>query len=295
MNTCVVTGSSGLVGRELVSCVLARGYRVHAWQRGPLATTHDRLSATRFVLGERSRLELARDLAGVESLVHCAWDLDAFAWKDIERVNVRGSMALFEAAREAGVAKLVFVSSVSAYAGCDTRYGRAKLAVEEAVRGLGGVSVRPGIVHGDTRAGVFGRLWNSVGARFVPLVDGGRQKLLLIHRTDLAAAIERMLATYPRWSGRTIVLGHPDAMTMRALLDTLARARGRTITFVPVPGRLLYAGLRAAESMGVRLRFRSDSLKTLFGPDPVVVRSEIDEIGIRLRSLSESLEAGVTA
>jgi nucleoside-diphosphate-sugar epimerase len=291
MATYVVTGGSGLVGRELVALLLERGHRVQAWQRTPAAASHERLVSKRFALGQALVPELERELSGVDAVVHAAWDLEPFSWADIERVNVHGSIALFEAARRAGVSKLLFVSSVSAYDGCKSLYGRSKLAVEGAVRGLGGVSVRPGVVHGDPGAGVYGRLWHSSGGRIVPLVDGGRQKLLLVHKRDLAAVIERVLADYSRWSGRTVVVGHPAAESLRSLLEKMARARGNTPTFVSVPGKFLYAGLRAAERAGLRLRFRSDSLVTLFGPDPVVVRAELDEIGVPLRSLDDALGA----
>lgn len=295
METCVVTGSNGLVGRELVALLLERGYQVRAWQRAPLAPGHRSLSGSRFVLGERSVDELHRELEGVDSIVHCAWDLAPFSWAEIERINVQGSIALFEAARRAGVGKLLFVSSVSAYPGCESLYGRSKLAVESAVRGLGGISIRPGIVHGDPTSGVFGRLWNSTNARWVPLVDGGRSKLVLIHKRDLATAIERMLVDYDRWRGRTPVLGHSETMSLRALLERMARARGRHITFVPIPGRTLYLGLRVTETLGLRLRFRSDSLRTLLGPDPVVNPEELREIGVPFRSLDDALNPGAAS
>jgi len=291
METCVVTGSNGLVGRELVARLLERGYRVNAWQRSQVEQSHPHLGSSRFVLGDASPTEWERALIGTDALVHCAWDFVPSTWEEIERVNVRGATALFEAARRAAVRKLVFVSSVAAYPGCDTLYGKAKLAVEDPVRDLGGVSIRPGLVHGDPNAGVYGRLWKSANARWVPLVDGGRRKFLLIHKQDLAAAIERILVDYDRWRGRILTVGHPDLVSLRALLERMARAQNHKVTFVPIPGNVMYLGLRTAETLGVRLRFRSDSLKNLLGPDPVVVRAEIDELGVPLRSIDEALAA----
>jgi nucleoside-diphosphate-sugar epimerase len=287
----VVTGSSGLVGRELVARLLERGYRVRAWQRVHVEQSHPRLDSARFVLGESSPAELDGALSGVDALVHCAWDFEPSSWEAIERANVQGSTTLFDAARRAGVTKLVFVSSVAAYPGCETLYGKAKLAVEAFVRELGGVSIRPGLVHGDPNAGVYGRLWKSTRARWVPLVDGGRRKFLLIHKQDLATAIERVLVDYERWNGRVLTIGHPDLVSLRALLDRMARAQNRQVTFVPVPGNVMYLGLRTVETLGVRLRFRSDSLKNLLGPDPVVSRQDLDELGVPLRSIDEALGA----
>ena len=45
-------------------------------------------------------------------------------------------MALLDAARAAGVGRVLFVSSISAYDGCRSAYGRGKLRVETAVAAL---------------------------------------------------------------------------------------------------------------------------------------------------------------
>ncbi len=291
METCIVTGSSGLIGRELVAVLLERGYRVRAWQRSDLPGRREHLERASFALGTTSPADLERAMEGSDAIVHCAWDFEPVSWADIERVNVRGSIDLFEAAARAGVRKLIFLSSVSAYSGCASRYGRSKLAVEDAVQKLGGISVRSGMVHGDFGAGAFGRLWKSAAARWVPLVDGGRQKLLLIHRRDLAIAIETMLSHFDDWRGRTVVLAHPEPVTLRALVERAASEQGREAHFVSVPGRVLYSGLRMVEALGLRFSFRSDSLLTLLGPDPVVTREDLERLGVPLRSLDEALRA----
>jgi len=284
----VVTGASGLVGRELVDVLVAGGRPVRAWQRSA-ASVRPGVEYTSVELGRVPDAELERALAGAGAFVHCAWDLCASTWEEIERVNVRGSIAWFEAAARAGVGKLIFVSSISAYPGCRSMYGRAKLMVEEAVARLGGVSVRPGIVHGDPSAGVFGRLWDSTDAAWIPLIDGGRQKLLTVHKHDLVRAIERILTDYDRWRGRVVAMGHPQLVTLRAMLERIARARGRTPRFVSVPGGVVLLALRSAEALGLRLQFRSDSLVTLRGADPVVEPNALAELGVSMRSLDDAL------
>jgi nucleoside-diphosphate-sugar epimerase len=284
---CVVTGASGLVGRELVDVVAGTGRRVIAWQRSaPSAARPPAVKSIEYrsvELGVTANADLDRVLAGVDAFIHCAWDLQAGTWAEIERINVRGSIGWFERAAHAGVKKLIFVSSVSAYPGCRSMYGRSKLLVEDAVTRLGGISVRPGIVHGDPSAGVYGRLWKSTNASVVPLIDGGHQKMLTIHRRDLALAIERLLVDYERWRGRVLVLGHPQLVTMRGLLEDIARSRGRSLRFVSVPGVAVMLALRSAEALGLKLQFRSDSLVTLRGPEPLVDAKMLEALGVTIR------------
>ena len=292
MEICIVSGASGLVGRELADVFVASGRPVRAWQRSP-AEARANVEHARMELGVTPGADVARALAGAGVFVHAAWDLDAATWPEIERLNVRGSIAWFEAAARAGVGKLVFVSSVSAYPGCRSMYGRSKLLVEDAVARLGGVTVRPGVVCGDASRGVFGRLWNSTDAAWIPLIDGGRQNLLTVHRRDLACAIEHIVSDYERWRGRVVAVGHPQLVTLRDMLERMARVRGRTPRFVPVPGGLVMLGLRSAEAVGLRLRFRSDSLLTLQGPDPVVEQKLLGELGVSFRSLDDALASSL--
>ncbi len=290
MERCIVTGASGLVGRELTDMLIAKGRLVQAWQRSvPPVSRRDGVEFHAFALGGEITSEMERALADASVFIHCAWDLEVATWADIERINVRGSIDWFRAAARAGVKKLIFVSSVSAYPGCQSMYGRSKLLVEEVVTGLGGVNIRPGIVHGDPSAGVYGRLWHSTNAPLVPLIDGGDQKLLTIHKNDLAEAVDRVIADYDGWAGRVVVLGHPQLVTMRELLQHIAHFRGRNIRFVRAPGAAVMLALRSAEALGLRLKFRSDSLVTLRGPDPIVDEKALARLDVPFRSLYETL------
>jgi len=288
---CVVSGASGLVGREVVAQLVRTGHDVRAWRSSAASASSSPVRYQQVRLGETPVADIERLFSGVDAFVHCAWDLQVATWRDIERVNVNGSIAWFQAAARAGVGKLIFVSSVSAYNGCRSMYGNSKLRVEAAVSGLGGVNVRPGIVHGDPGAGVYGRLWQSTSASFIPLIDGGHQHMLTVHREDLALAINRILDDYAHWKGRTIVLGHPELVTLRGMLERMLEARRRRARFVTVPSRPVLLALRCAERAGARLSFRSDSLLTLMGDEPQVDRGVLQELKIPFRSLDDALKS----
>jgi len=288
---CVVTGASGLVGREIAAQLARAGHEVRAWRNSAASSPSSNLEYSQVRLGGTPIAEVERLLAGADAFIHCAWDLEVATWGDIERVNVNGSIAWFEAAARAGVKKLVFVSSVSAYAGCRSLYGGSKLRVEAAVSGLGGVNVRPGIVHGDPNAGVYGRLWQSTSASVIPLIDGGHQRMLTVHREDLALAISHIIDDYAAWKGRTIVVGHPDLITLRGILERMLRARRHSARFITVPSAPVLIALRMAERAGARLSFRSDSLITLMGEEPRVDRAVLQELKVPFRSLDDALKS----
>src|SRR5262249_44792122 len=154
---------------------------------------------------ELGRVPEAAALARLEALVHCAYDFSVAGWDAVNRRNVEGSVALIRAASQAGVGEIAFISSISAFSGCKSDYGRGKLAVEQAVLNAGGAVVRPGLIYGDAqRRGVFGALERLTRLPVLPLFDGGQQPLYPVHIDDVVAFIALVLNDFERARGRVL-------------------------------------------------------------------------------------------
>lgn len=225
------------------------------------------------------------DLRGIDTLIHCAYDFTPTRWSDIARTNVDGSSRLFETARNTGVSRIIHVSTMSAFEGCSSLYGKAKLAIEEAVTRAGGISVRPGLVYGDKPGGTMGALENLVSKiPVIPLVGKGQYVQYLVHQDDLCDAIFE-LSTRPRQLPPAPILAAAEQpRTLREILEALAARRSRRVSFVPVPQSLILAALKSAEAMGLRLGFRSDSLISLVNQDPTPDFGPTREIEISFRA-----------
>jgi nucleoside-diphosphate-sugar epimerase len=255
-----VTGANGYVGSRIARALQQSGARVVRLQR---ARTDD--AVRRFALGEPIERTV---FDGVDALVHCAYDFGASTWGDIHRVNVEGSIALFRAAHEAGVRRMVFISTMSAFSGCRSMYGRAKLEVEGAARALGVAVVRPGLVYGGESGGMIGALRKLLKLPLVtPLVGSGRQVLYLVHEDDLGAMIATLCAS-DRVPDSPVIAAHARPFELREILRILGRQTGRRTALLPVPWQLEWLALRGAETAGLRMRLRSDSLVSLMNQDP---------------------------
>jgi dihydroflavonol-4-reductase len=122
--TVAVTGATGFLGRYVVGVLLARGAHVVGVVRNP-----DRVPslAARGVEFRRAdlldRAALARGFAGADALVSNAalFSLRNLNWDDHQRSNVGGTRNVFDAAADAGVRRIVHVSSVAVYG---TGWGR---------------------------------------------------------------------------------------------------------------------------------------------------------------------------
>ncbi len=258
--TAFLTGAYGYLGSAIRSRLDASGWVTIAMVRTP--HHHDR--ATAWTLGDPA----PAGLEGADALVHCAYDFRPRAREDIWRVNVEGSGVVIRGAQSVGIPRILALSSMSAYAGTGQIYGQAKLALEYLVLEIGGIAVRPGLVYGDSPAGMAGALLKLTRLPVVPVI-GGAARQFPVHRDDLADAITGVLDA-PSWTPEVFGIAQPEAVSFRALLAALAEREGRVCRFVSVPWRAIYWGLRLMEMTRIRVPVRADSVWGLVRPAPFV-------------------------
>lgn len=250
-----ITGANGFVGSRI-----AKELAKHGAVRELTRHSHYKLT-----LGKPIDASI---LKGVDVLIHCAWDFSPKTWREIKRINVESSLELFDAAREAGVPRVIFISSMSAFTGTKSKYGRAKLAVER--RAVDHhpevVAVRPGLVYDREAGGIVGAM-RGVMAKLplVPLI-GGSQKFYTCHAEDLAKAVLELSAGLPPEG--PITAAEPVPRTFKEILTTMASVSGGKPRFVPVPHQMAYAGLVVLETLHVPTKLRSDSIVGLVNNDP---------------------------
>ncbi|MBD3765725.1 MAG: NAD(P)-dependent oxidoreductase, partial [Rhodobacterales bacterium] len=211
--TVAVTGGTGLVGRHFVRAARAVGQGVVILSRRP--PPPGTLAAG--VDWQPFDLAAPRLPAGVTTLVHCALAHEPGRYRGGEggeperfvRLNRDGSIALFAAARAAGVARAVFLSSRAVYDGLppgaaldegaalapDTLYGRVKAQVERALDAL----TAPGFQTLSLRAtGVYGpgpdHKWAGLFAEFAAGRPIAPRAGTEVHGDDLARAADLALA-----------------------------------------------------------------------------------------------------
>lgn len=199
--TIAVTGATGFVGQALLDLA---GEGVRALARKPQAPR----KGVEWVAGDLADTKaLARLVAGAEAVIHVAGVVNAPDRAGFEADNVAGTLNLIEAARVAGVPRLVYVSSLSAREADLSAYGASKARAEKLVMasGLDWTIVRPPGIYGprDTEYLDLFRLarW---GVMPVPPRDG---RSSLIHVDDLARLL---LALVPGGEAVTHKLFEPD-------------------------------------------------------------------------------------
>jgi UDP-glucose 4-epimerase len=117
----LVTGGSGFIGSHVVDKLRARGHTPVIYDLRPSPWHEDAGPET--VLGSiTDREALERALHSCDAVAHLAAVADVndvhAAPEDAERVNARGTVAVLEAARRAGVKRIVYASTIWVYSDC---------------------------------------------------------------------------------------------------------------------------------------------------------------------------------
>jgi len=267
METVLVTGANGFIGRALCGVLAASGRRVRKAVRMPVPGLPDAVAVGD--IGPDTDWRTA--LEGVSGVVHLAARTHVLRETATDplaayrKINVSGTERLARSAAAGGIRRLVIVSSVKV-SGERTEerpftedgaprpedaYGVSKWEAEQSLSriaaetGLEVVALRPPLVYGPGVKGNFLRLMNLV-ARGVPLplgaVDNRRS---LIYTGNLAGAIVKALDA-PQAAGRTYLVSDGEDVSTPDLVRGLARALGVKPRLLSLPLSALDLGARLA-------------------------------------------------
>ena len=260
-----ISGGAGFLGLHLARRLVADGHVVRTLDVAPLddAGLEGRVEELRGDV--RSAVDARRLLAGADVLVHAAAALPIQESRAaIRSVNVDGAAVTFAAALEAGVRRVVLISSTAVY-GVPERhpiheddplvgvghYGESKIEAERlcdafASRGLETVIVRPKTFLGPERLGVFEILfdWIREGRR-IPILGEGTNHYQLLAVEDLCDAVVRCLDADV--AGEALNVGAARFGTVREDLEALIAHAGSGSRLRPVPARPAELALRGLE------------------------------------------------
>ncbi len=215
-----ITGGTGFVGRHLAERYAADDVVVVSRRTGVEIDDVDALTDA---------------FAGVDAVAHCAGINREIGDQSFERVHVRGTAAVLEAAHQAGVQRVVLLSFLRARPGTGSPYHETKWAAEEMVRssGLDYTVLKAGMIygHGDH---LVDHLSHTV--QTVPLFAsvGFREKTISPIPVDelvdvLVGALEGRL------SRRTVAVRGGEALLLSEAVRRVARVVGRPVRVFPAP------------------------------------------------------------
>lgn len=187
----LLCGASGFVGRHIEAALRKAGHQVSRGVRRPRGAGDIAIDYTQDIA---SATWLPR-LAGIDAVVNAVGVLRDSKAQPMSRLHDAVPRALFAAAAQSGVKRIVQISALGAGGGIATPYMQSKKAADDFLQtlDLDWAILRPSMIYGKEGAGT--RMFMLLSQMpLLMLPDGGKQMLQPVHVDEIAEAVVRLLA-----------------------------------------------------------------------------------------------------
>jgi farnesol dehydrogenase len=317
--TIFVTGGTGFIGTKLVNALVAKGHTVRCLSRSTSnieGLRHERIS---FVQGDiLDPASIQKGMEGCTQVYHLAayaknWAKDP---QEFFRLNVDGMQNVFNAARTAGVQRIVFTSTIVTFGPSApgtvrdessprityryyTEYEESKCvaekkALDQAAEGLPVVIVNPARVYGPgkmTEGNSVSLMIDLYDRGKVPvLLDGGNDLGNYVLVDDLVAG--HILAMERGKVGERYIIGGENA-TLRELFAMVNEVSGKKHFQVALPPKvaMLYGAIeqKKAEWLGIYPQITPGWVETFLQDWAYTCAKAERELGYRFTPLKEGI------
>jgi NADH dehydrogenase len=261
--THAVTGAFGYSGKYIAQRLLDKGHRVITLTNSPNRGNlfDGRVEAFPFHFDQPDRL--TESLQGVSVLYNTYWvrfNHKLFTHADA----VRNTRVLFEAAKAAGVERIVHVSITNPSADSPLEYFRGKAELESALMSLGlsYCILRPAVLFGKEDILVNNIAWAIRRLPVVGVFGNGRYKIQPIYVDDLAELA--VIQGEDRENGIINAIG-PETFTYREFVASVGEIIGKKRPVVGVPPTVGYLTARVLGKLVGDVMLTRDEIKGLMG------------------------------
>jgi len=289
----LVTGARGFIGSHLVHALLTAGYRVTLCVRRPLKR-REHFAGCHLVVADFNRdvtpdIWLPR-LAGIDAVINTVGIFRETRQQRFATLHQKAPAALFRACEQAGIKRVIQVSALGADATATTAYHLSKRAADEVLRvsDLEWTILRPSIVYARGAAS-WSLFLGLASLPWIPVVEGGKQRIQPVHVTDLIRAILACLKGSAVCE--TVNVVGPEPVTIRDLLGRLRTwLDGKPPRWVSVP-RWLAQTLAETGGRLFHMPLGRDAISMLQQDNVADVRPFVAHMGFEPRRLDAVLAA----
>lgn len=309
-----VTGGTGFIGSRVVKRLRDRGDEVVVLARRPEKAAE--LDAE-IVEGDLSDADaIRRGVEGAQAVFHIAADyrvgMDPSKRDSMRDSNVKGTERVLDAAADAGVDKIVYVSTINVFGNTngqtvdesyrrdeangfvstydETKYRAHLIAEERAAEGAPVVIVQPGSVYGPGDHALVGQMIEQASTGKMPAKAFPELGLNMVHVDDVADGI--MLAYEKGEPGQSYVLGG-EITTQGDLIDKAAVIGGKKPPRMKVPPVMLKAMIPVSRWVGPAMGLPPNFREMISAAHNVTYWAKDDKARRELGYAPRDLETGL--
>ncbi len=247
----LITGATGYIGQHLVTRLIAQGVR-------PRCLVRDMKKASSLFPADKVELvqgattvpaTLAAAVQGVDTLVHAAFmtaDKKESAQDRYEETNVHGTSNVIDAAKKAGVKRIIEISGLGTKPDKPGSYMQGRYRAEQMLigSGLDWTIIRPSVLFGKDAPFTKGLTDLLRTSPVVPLIGGGKTLFQPILVDDVVSVIIKVLDEPERTRNKIYTIGGPEYYSFAQIFDELLHAthQHKPRVYAPTP----FVGIGAA-------------------------------------------------
>ena len=241
-NTIIITGAYSYTGRYATRLLLERGYKVRTLTFHPLRGHEFGQSVQVFPYSFEDPAKLQRSMQGASTLINTYWVRFPRGPSTFESA-VKNTMTLIDAAKRAGIKRVVHVSIANPSLRSPLGYYKGKAQLEQAVinSGLSYTILRPTVIFGREDILINNIAWFVRRFPVFGIPGDGRYRVRPIYVGDMA---KLMADTVEKQTDEIIDAVGPETFTFSELVWTIAKHLGRSTRLVQMPVSLAYAATR---------------------------------------------------
>lgn len=292
----LVTGATGFVGRHLVARLIAEGERPRVLVRNEArARTILPGEQVEFAAGDVLRPATVDAASqGIETIVHAGFmtaNLKQKGEQNYHNVNVNGTQNVADAAKRAGVRRIVVVSGLGTKPDKPGTYMQTRYLAEEAVKpsGLEWSILQPSVQFGP-RSAFFKGLADLIRQVpfVVPVAGSGKEQFQPIWVEDACSCLIQQIRE-PGRTGHAYVVGGPDILTYGQILDMLMQTLQIKKLKLPSPKPFVFLGAALMEAILPNPPITTAALDLFAFPNTDTTDDVPRQFGFQPRSLADYL------
>jgi nucleoside-diphosphate-sugar epimerase len=311
-----VTGGTGFIGGEVVRQLRERGDEVVCLVRNPAKGKKVSDLGCELAAGDLSDAAAIRaGMDGCDAVIHAAAVYEVGIPKSeraaMREANVGGTERVLGAARDAGIGKVVYVSTVGIFGNThgkivdesyehpgkdftscyeETKWEAHQVAKRMIAEGLPCTIVQPGGVYGPGDTSSIADLLEQFLAGKMPLLPFPELGICLSHVSDIAGGI--ILALDKGKAGQTYVISGP-ATTVREAIGTVAALTGKKAPKHALPVPLMKAMIPIGPLVGKMMGQPPNLRELISSADGVTFWAGYDKAAAELGYAPRGLEEGL--
>lgn len=268
--TILLIGGTGYVGEYMREALKQRGLNLRLLLRSNREQATLEQQGFETAIGDITDVpSLVQAMQGIQTVVNLVALIKEKGDATFERINYQGSVNVVDAARQAGVRRIVQMSANGAGNLPEHPYMHTKWRAENYVKdsGLDWTIFRPSIIFGPSESRqvhFISQLADVVAkAPLIPVVGDGTSKFQPIHLDDVSASFAAALQDSST-IGQTYEIAGPDVLTYEQILDEVAAVLGKQKRKVHMPVGLMKVGMSVIDVLpGPEPPVTIDQLKML--------------------------------